>query len=319
MQISFLKKYQPIFFKEFIIEKQYIDLLKTLIKMNNLNILVIGDHGSGKSSLLSAIINEYYKNVNKDSIKDNILSINNLKEQGIQYYRNELKTFCQTKSLILNKKKIIILDDIDIINEQSQQVFRNCIDKYSHNVHFISSCLNTQKVIDSIQSRSIIIKLKPFDKQTLYKISKKIVVKEQIDIDNESIDFIINISNNSLRQIINYLEKLKILNKKITIKESRTLCSNISFCEFEKYTYLWFEKKNVKDAVKTIFEIYDKGYSVMDILDCYFSYIKISNKIHECFKYKIIKIICKFITIFHNVHENPVELVLLTNELSKIK
>ena len=30
-------------------------------------------------------------------------------------------------------------DDVDIINEQSQQVFRNCIDKYSHNVNFIAS------------------------------------------------------------------------------------------------------------------------------------------------------------------------------------
>ena len=48
---------------------------------------------------------------------------------------------------IKNKKKIVVLDDIDIINEQSQQVFRNCIDKFSHNVHFISSCSNTQKVI----------------------------------------------------------------------------------------------------------------------------------------------------------------------------
>ena len=86
------------------------------------------------------------KHDNKDSINDNVLSINSLKEQGIQYYRNELKTFCQTKSVILpKKKKLVILDDIDNINEQSQQVFRNCIDKYSQNVHFIASCTNTPK------------------------------------------------------------------------------------------------------------------------------------------------------------------------------
>ncbi len=319
MQVSFLKKYQPKFFKDFIIQKEYINLLKTLIQMNNLNILIIGENGTGKSSLLSAIINEYYKNINSADIKENILFINNLKEQGIQYYRNELKTFCQTKSLILNKKKIIILDDIDIINEQSQQVFRNCIDKYSHNVHFLCSCLNSQKVIDSIQSRCTIIKLKLFDNKTLNHITNLIVSKENINIDKESINFIINISNNSLRQIINYLEKLKILNKKITIKESQTICSNISFYEFEKYTNLWLNEKKVKLAVLTIFNIYDKGYSVMDILDCYFSYIKISNKIETVLKYKIIKIICKFITIFHNIHENPIELVLLTNELSKLK
>ena len=319
MQVSFLKKYQPKLFEDFIIEYEYIKLLETLINMNNLNIMIIGNNGSGKSSILSAIINEYYKNIKKESIKDNILFINNLKEQGIQYYRNELKTFCQTKSLIHKKKKIIVLDDIDIINEQSQQVFRNCIDKYSHNVHFLCSCLNSQKVIDSIQSRCTIIKLKPFNNETLFKIADMIVSQENIDIDTESINFIINISNNSLRQIINYLEKLKILNKKINIKKSKTICSNISFYEFEKYTRLWLIEKDVKSAVKIIYDIYDKGYSVMDILDCYFSYIKISSNIEESLKYKIIKIICKFITIFHNIHENPIELVLLTNELSKTK
>ena len=76
--------------------------------------------------------------------------------------------------------------------------------------------------------------------------------------------------------------------------------------------------KNIKQAVEIIYNIFDKGYSVMDILDCYFSYIKISKEIDETIKYKIIKVICKYITIFHNIHENSIELVLFTNELTKI-
>ena len=318
MQTSFLKKYQPKIYKDFLIKPEYIKLLKSLQRMNNLNLLIMGNNGSGKSSLLFATINEYYKNIDNNTRRDNILYINNLKEQGIQYYRNELKTFCQTKSIIPNKKKIIVLDDIDMINEQSQQVFRNCIDKYSHNVHFLCSCINSQKVIDSIQSRCTIIKLNSFTNNNLYKILKNIQIKEQIDIDEESINFIINISNNSLRQIINYLEKLKILNKKIYIKDVQNICSNISFYEFEKYTNNWLKKKNIKQAVEIIYNIFDKGYSVMDILDCYFSYIKISKEIDENIKYKIIKVICKYITIFHNIHENSIELVLFTNELTKI-
>ena len=115
---------------------------------------------------------------------NNVLYINNLKEQGIQYYRTEVKTFCQTPSMIFGKKKFIILDDIDSINDQSQQVFRNCIDKYSHNVHFLASCSNTQKVIDSIQSRCIIIKIKPIHKDFLKKYLQK--SKEQkIEIDKK--------------------------------------------------------------------------------------------------------------------------------------
>ena len=168
MNLPFLKKYQPKRYNEFVIDKEYIQLLKTLINMNNLNILLIGDSGTGKTSIIEATIREYYQ---LDKIpKNDVLYINSLQEQGISYYRNEVKTFCQTASSISGKKKFILLDDIDLINDQSQQVFRNCIDKYSHNVHFLSSCSNIQKVIDSIQSRKIIIKIKPITHDNLYKI-----------------------------------------------------------------------------------------------------------------------------------------------------
>ena len=194
MNVQFLKKYQPLFFKDFTIENEYIELLNTLIDMNNLNILLLGNPGCGKTSLLYATIREYYQQ--KNIPNNNVLHINNLKEQGIQYYRNEVKTFCQTPSSIYGKKKFIILDDIDLINDQSQQVFRNCIDKYSHNVHFLSSCSNTQKVIDSIQSRCTIIKIKPIKKEFLKKIYNKIKKSEKINIDKNSEDFILNICNN---------------------------------------------------------------------------------------------------------------------------
>ena len=50
MNEPFLKKYRPKRYHEFVIEPQLIELLKTLIEMNNLNILLVGDSSSGKSS-----------------------------------------------------------------------------------------------------------------------------------------------------------------------------------------------------------------------------------------------------------------------------
>ena len=123
----FLNKYQPTRFSDFETDSEMIDILNTLININNLNILFIGDIGCGKTAFLNAVIREYYK-MNSLMVEDNILHINSLKEQGINYYRNDVKTFCQTCSSVKGKKKIVVLDDIDLINEQSQQVFRNCID-----------------------------------------------------------------------------------------------------------------------------------------------------------------------------------------------
>lgn len=313
-QPLFLNKYQPLYFKDFETDEEMIQILSTLINMNNLNILFIGDIGSGKTTYLNASIKEYYNGLHYNVYKDNILHINSLKEQGINFYRNDVKTFCQTCSSVKGKKKIIVLDDIDIINEQSQQVFRNCIDKYSHNVHFISSCSNSQKVIESLQSRLILIKIKPLQKENLNKIMKKIITSENISITLEAQDFILNICNNNAKILINYMEKFKLLNQEINLELSTTICSNISFLSFQDYTNL-LKNGLLFDAIKLLYNLYDKGYSVMDILDNYFLFVKFTDILDENQKYDIIPIICKYISIFHNIHEDEIELSLFSNNI----
>ena len=313
----FIHKYQPIYFDDFGIDNDVIKILKTLVLIDNLNILLIGNMASGKTSLLNALIREYYSGYSSKDFEENVLYINSLKEQGINYYRTDVKTFCQTCSNIKNKKKIVVLDDIDLINEQSQQVFRNCIDKYSHNVHFISSCSNIQKVIESLQSRFTIIKMKPLIRENLINIINKIKMDENIVIDEDAQEFIINISNNTVKILINYMEKFKLLNERITIELVNNLCTNISFITFEEYTK-FILSNNLIEAIKLIYEIYDKGYSVMDILDNYFIFVKNTLTLNEEQKYKIIPCICKYITVFHNIHEDEIELSLFTNNLIDI-
>ena len=316
-QILFLNKYQPLYFNDFETDDSMIDILNTLIKIDNLNILFIGDIGSGKTTFLNASIKEYYKNYTSQQYQDNILHINSLKEQGINYYRNDVKTFCQTCSSIKNKKKIVVLDDIDIINEQSQQVFRNYIDKYSNNVHFVASCSNSQKVIESLQSRFTIVKIKPLQKYQLNQIMQKIINTEHINITSEAIEFILNVSKNNAKILINYMEKFKLLNQDIDLDLATNVCTNISFYIFEQYTQ-FLQNGQLSYAVKVLYDIYDKGYSVMDILDNYFLFVKITPSLTETQKYNIIPIICKYITIFHNIHEDEIELALFSNNLFSI-
>ena len=317
MEKPFLYKYQPKLLSEFELEESLKIILEGLIDMNILNILFVGDSGCGKTTLINAVINEYY-GINNTCKNENILYINNLKEQGISYYRTDVKTFCQTPSSIIGKKKILVIDDIDFINEQSQQVFRNYIDKYTHNVHFLGSCINTQKVIDSIQSRLMIIKKKNIEEDMMIKIIDLICTKENIKIKEDVIKFIISISNKSIRTIVNYLEKFKLLNREITIELANNLCTNISFYEFDQYTNLCKNEKDINESIKLIYKLSNRGYSVMDILDNYFIYIKITTLLSEEEKYVIIPFICKYITIFNNIHEDEIELAHFTNNLINI-
>uniref|UniRef100_A0A6C0L8J5 AAA+ ATPase domain-containing protein n=1 Tax=viral metagenome TaxID=1070528 RepID=A0A6C0L8J5_9ZZZZ len=315
---TFISKYKPYFINDFCIDKKLLTALKTLLEINNLNILIIGNPSSGKTTMLYALIREYY-NLGKDHSfpENNILFVNNLKEQGIQYFRNEMKTFCQTHSAIHGKKKLVIIDDLDSINEQSQQVFRNYIDKYKHNIHFISVCTNIQKVIESIQSRLHIIQLTPPTNTQIKDIMTKIITTEKIEIDEESKDYIMMISLGSIRVLINLLEKIYIYGEPVHIVSCKKICSTISFQEFETYIDR-LNRGDLSGAIDVLYSIHDYGYSVIDILDYFFAFIKITKTMDDEIKYKIIPFLCKYITVFHNVHEDGIELALFTNNLHEL-
>lgn len=313
----FINKYKPIFFKDFNSNEQAIEIIRSLILFNGINVLIVGDKSSGKTTLLNAIIREYYNNLEPKQYDENVLCINSLQEQGIHYYRNEVKTFCQSFSIIKNKKKILVLDDIDLINEQSQQTFRNYIDKYSHNVNFISSCNSIQKVAECLQSRLFNVKIFPLQTTQIVDIVNKIKLQENIIIDENALPFIINVSNNNAKIVVSYMEKFKLINEPITLEKATHLCTNISFSLFEEYTRLIINNKK-SEAILLIYNIFDKGYSVIDILDNYFVFIKITECITEEQKYKIIPHICKYIAVFNEIHEHEIELALFTNNITNI-
>jgi len=318
---TFISKYKPYYISDFYTDENFQFVLNTLFDLDNLNVLFVGNPSSGKTTLLYAIIREYYS-LSKESTfpENNILHINNLKEQGINYFRNEMKTFCRSSSTIFGKKKLLIIDDIDMINEQSQQVFRNYIDKYKNNVNFISVCTNIQKVIESIQSRTHIIRLEPPTKANFRTIMKKIIQEENLVLSEDIQNYIIQIANHSIRNLINYLEKIYIyLNKRepLDLESCKNLCNIISVDYFEKYIE-YIKTGNITEAINILYSIHDYGYSVIDILDYFFNFVKTTESLNEDEKYTIIPIICNYITIFHNVHEDCIELALFSNNIYKV-
>lgn len=327
MENTFISKYKPYYISDFYTDNNFQFVLNTLFEIDNLNVLFVGSSSSGKTTLLYAIIRQYY-GLSKESTfpENNILHINNLKEQGINYFRNEMKTFCRSSSTIFGKKKLLIIDDIDMINEQSQQVFRNYIDKYKNNVNFISVCTNIQKVIESIQSRTHIIRLEQPTKTHFQIIMDKIIQEENLILSEDMKTYIIQISNNSIRNLINYLEKIYIysgssnpdsIGKKLDLENCKKLCNIISVNYFEKYIE-YIKTDQLTESINILYSIHDYGYSVIDILDYFFNFVKSTESLSEDEKYRIIPVICNYITIFHNVHEDCIELALFSNNIFKV-
>jgi DNA polymerase III gamma/tau subunit len=147
-------------------------------------------------------------------------------------------------------------------------------------------------------------------------ILENILKNEKIDIDEDAKEFILSVSNNTIKNLINYLEKCKLLNKKISCDIALKICSDIDIRILEDYT-TYVKDGDLNMAIKYIYTIANDGYSVMDILDNYFMFVKNTDKLSENDKYKIIPFICKYITAFHEIHENDIELPLFTNNIMK--
>ena len=319
MRIPISIKYRPYYVSDFNMNERFLNVYNILSKIDDLNILFVGGENSGKTSLLYATIRDYYKLTRDDALPNaEIMFINNLKEQGINYFRSELMTFCKSKCSIHGKKKLVIFDDMDSINEHSQQVFRNYIDKYKSNVNFIGVCSNIQKIIETLQSRLHIMKIHSLDKSQIRDIMCRIVKEEQIYIDDESIEYILGVSDDNIRNVINNIEKIYICGsspkKPINIESCKLICSNISYNKLDIFlTHV--KEGQLEDAIDVLYSIHDDGYSVIDILDYFFSFLKITNNLDEKLKYLIIPVICKYITIFNTIHENKIELALFARDI----
>jgi DNA polymerase III gamma/tau subunit len=172
-----------------------------------------------------------------------------------------------------------------------------------------------QKVIESIQSRVHIMRVNTLNKSQIIKHMNYIIENENIQLSEECKEYLLSICNYSIRNMMNYLEKIYILDEpNITLEMCKQVCSNISFQHFEKYIDA-LKNHELYKAICIFYEIFDYGYSVIDILDYFFIFVKSTNKLDENMKYKIIPHLCKYITVFHNIHEDEVELALFTNSI----
>lgn len=308
-----LDKYQPTSIDEINLNENTNQLLKQLIKLNKLNLLIIGSINSGKSSLINIILNNLYLN-DKETRENNILYINLLKDQGLNYYKNNLKNFCETLSSN-NIKKTIIIEDLDIFNEHIQNLFYNVINKYP-SINFIITSTSILKIHNSIIDLLEIIEIEKIKMPFLLNIANKINKKENFNLQEKELIELIKISNYSISTLINYFQKLLLLNNNKT--KLKNLNSNIILSQFDLYFQLC-KKNNYKEACKLMISIINNGFSIIDILESIIIYLKTYNvDFQEDVVFKIIELILKYINIFYNIHEDDIEIYFLTNNIITI-
>ena len=98
------------------------------------NLILEGESGCGKSSLINIIIKHYYNNNNL--INSHVCYISLLRDQGIHFYKNEVKIFIN--NCINNSyKKIIVIEDVEMFSDVIQLYFYELVKNYKNTIYFI--------------------------------------------------------------------------------------------------------------------------------------------------------------------------------------
>lgn len=340
-QETFSRKYKPYYLDDFFIPDVLKQTIRSLIRPNTkaqspeANLLFYGESNTGKTSLIYALVRYYYELSKEDAFPENeVIFINNLKEQqGVSFFRNELKSFCQSRSqqlIVRGKKKVVVIDDLDLINPQCQQVMCNYMDKYSSSVFFIYSCLNVQKVVEGIQSRTMVLNIEPPKRFYLETLFLRILTEEKMLDQNRLFDeeeqtairdFLIENSNNNPLSLVNCMEKCVVYRGKtgppITLEICRNLFLERIFQSFETYLEL-LQQGDLLCSIQVMYSVVQNGYSVVDIFDYFFQFIKNCESLNETQKYETVKWLCHYITVVKNVHEENLELALFTNRVFSV-
>jgi len=316
MNINFTEKYIPKTIEELPIEYGFIKIIKTLIDLNDMKLILIGYDDYLKNIVINAIIRSFNAKNNE------ILYISQIKDQGVSNMRYELKLFSQVPLPEIGKRKILVLDDIHVLSENIQKLIVNTIDKWSKNINIITTTKTIYSVDEGLASRLVPLNIPNVEQSILKNRINKICYDEKLQLGEKEIDYILKINENNIPAILNILHKCKLLqksDKSIHIDEMilKKCCTLINCTDFKNFIECC-KDKSVHQGYMLLMTFIDNGYSVMDILNEFYYYVKVTDNLEENEKYQLFKIISNYIISFITIHEEELELLIFTYDISKI-
>ncbi len=316
-----IDKYKPKSLNEIVGNELIIENLKEMVKSKNIpNMIFSGISGIGKTSTAICMLRDLYK----EDFFENILELNASDDlRKIDKVKDQLNTFSKSE-------KIIIFDEADNMTTQVQHTLRSIIDENNKKEiksnkkksRFVLICNNLTNIIESLQSRCIIFKFYPLKNKNIIKKINYILKNENIIFDSDkTLEYLIKSCNGDLRCCINNLQSLDSFKSKddsniIKIEDIKKIIDiphkNIVINIFD-----FINKKDYKNSFENLLNLYNLGYSVIDIIET-FSEVCFNLKIKEEQRIKFQKLIIKYQTRIGDGYTNYLQLFGLISELLQI-
>ena len=211
--IPWVEKYRPDHFDKIVLDPFNRRMFENILSHKYFpNLLLYGPPGTGKTTTIINLINEFQSRHYKIN-KNLVIHLNASDERGIDIIRNQIHSFVKTRNLFESGLKFVILDEVDYMTKNAQHALKYLLQTCSPNVKFCLICNYISKIECSLQNEFASIRFNQLPKQDIYRFIRTISEKENMHLDDDTINTIQLIHQSDIRSMINFIQLNQNLSK----------------------------------------------------------------------------------------------------------
>ncbi|KAF4554270.1 Replication factor C subunit 4-like protein [Elsinoe fawcettii] len=285
-ELPWVEKYRPVFLDDIVGNTETIERLKIIAKDGNMpHVIISGMPGIGKTTSILCLARQLLG----DAYKEAVLELNASDERGIDVVRNRIKGFAQKKVTLPNgRQKIVILDEADSMTSGAQQALRRTMEIYSSTTRFAFACNQSNKIIEPLQSRCAILRYARLTDAQVVKRLMQICKAEKLEYSDDGIAALVFSAEGDMRQAINNLQSTAAGFGFVNGDNVFRVVDSPHPIKVQAMIKSCYESK-IDDALDTLKELWDLGYSCHDIISTMFKVTKTIPQLSEHAKLEFIK------------------------------
>ena len=200
--MNWTEQFRPKRIEEMIGQHKFVeDATKWVEKKRMPNLFLHGVPGTGKTSAAFVLA----ISILGDDFKTNFLEINASQDRRLETVRETITNFVTTRSISGNRKKFILLDEIEGMTRDAQRALKRTMER-AIDTTFIITCNDSYAVDDALKSRCANYIFTPLPHEIQVERLVEILEKSGIPPARETIEKIVENCSGDFRRAINELQ-----------------------------------------------------------------------------------------------------------------